>query len=123
MIELQDLCENSQKVLSLFSLYPCISPRFPGAKIIFFLVKQDDTRYQNQIQKLKSAWYTEQEMLIRELEENKASVVAERMEMISRIRAFESERFGLLEEMAKLRQKLRDAEQQLLQHKEREEQV
>ena len=61
-------------------------------------------------------------MLIRELEENKASVVAERIEMLNRIRAFEAERFGLLEESAKLKQKLRDAEQQL-QQRDREEQV
>ncbi len=76
---------------------------------------QDDSKHQNQIQKLKSAWYTEQEMLIRELEENKASVVAERIEMLNRIRAFEAERSVLHEELATLKQRLSDAENRSLQ--------
>jgi predicted nuclease with TOPRIM domain len=84
---------------------------------------QDDSRHQNQIQKLKSAWYTEQEMLVRELEENKASVVAERIEMLTRIRAFEAERSVLHEELARLKQRLADSEHRALQGDARQQQA
>jgi hypothetical protein len=70
--ELQELCNETHQVGRAASI------RMDSA--INHNDWQDDAKFQNQIQKLKSSWNIEQDMRIREVEETKASVVSERIE-------------------------------------------